>query len=157
MIPPITIAFDTTSGGFAFAVLQGRETLLDWACSQAIKTKPDAWRGRVEKLFARYEPDLIVLPDVEDSHRGKWAKQFMSEIASLAKAHGIDVRLVSRHDVQKKFSISGSTKYEIAVAVSRVFPELAPRLPRQRKPWMSEDRRMGIFDAMSFALTELSQ
>ena len=30
------------------------------------------------------------------------------------------------------------------------FPELAPRLPRFRKPWMSEDYRMSIFDAIAF-------
>jgi hypothetical protein len=32
-------------------------------------------------------------------------------------------------------------------------PELAPRLSRFRKPWMSEDYRMSIFDAVALALT----
>ena len=36
---------------------------------------------------------------------------------------------------------------------SKRFPELAPRLPRSRKPWMSEDYRMSIFDAVALALT----
>jgi hypothetical protein len=32
--------------------------------------------------------------------------------------------------------------------------ELAPRLPRFRKPWMSEDYRMSIFDAVSWAVAQ---
>ena len=42
-------------------------------------------------------------------------------------------------------------KYEIAIAIAKRFPELAPRLPRLRKPWMSEDDRMSIFDAIGLA------
>ena len=30
--------------------------------------------------------------------------------------------------------------------IANRFPELDPRLPRFRKPWMSEDYRMSIFD-----------
>ena len=37
------------------------------------------------------------------------------------------------------------------------FPELAPRLPRFRKLWMSEDERMSIFDALSLALALLEE
>ena len=44
-------------------------------------------------------------------------------------------------------------KQEIAIAIAEHFPELAPRLPRSRKPWMSEDYRMSIFDAVALALT----
>jgi hypothetical protein len=159
MIPntPITLALDTTSGGFAFAVLQGSEALLDWACSEVSKKKPQAWRGRVEKLLTRYEPDLLVIADVEEPRRGQWAKRFTLDIALLARENGIDIRRVSRREVRDRFADSGTTKYEIAIAVARLFPELASRLPRQRKPWMSEDKRMSIFDAVSFALVALSK
>ena len=55
--------------------------------------------------------------------------------------------------MKQAFSESGATtKYEGAVAIAKRFPELAPRLPRFRKPWMSEDYRMSIFDAVGFAL-----
>lgn len=103
MIPntPMTLALDTTSEGFAFAVLQGSETLLDWACSEVSKKKPKAWRDRVEKLLARYAPDLLVLPDVEDSRRGEWTKRFTLAIESLANESGITVRRVSRREVRQ--------------------------------------------------------
>jgi hypothetical protein len=38
------------------------------------------------------------------------------------------------------------------MAIAKRFPELALRLPRFRKPWMSEDYRMSIFDAAAFGL-----
>jgi hypothetical protein len=152
-----TLALDTTSEGFAFAVLQGNKTLLDCACSEVNKKNPQIWRGRVEKIVARYTPDLLVLPDVEDSRRGRWAKRFTLDIESFANERGIAVRRVPRREVQERFADSGTTKHEIALAVTRLFPELISRLPRERKPWMSEDKRMSIFDAVSFALVVLKK
>jgi hypothetical protein len=56
--------------------------------------------------------------------------------------------------VKQEFSESGaSNKFEIAKTIAARFPELTPRLPRFRKPWMSEDYRMSIFDAVAFGLT----
>jgi hypothetical protein len=43
-------------------------------------------------------------------------------------------------------------KDQIARLIVTRFPELAPRLPPERKPWTSEDTRMAIFDAAAFAL-----
>ena len=42
-------------------------------------------------------------------------------------------------------------KNEIARFIAARFPELARSLPPERKPWMSEDSRMAIFDAAAFA------
>jgi hypothetical protein len=44
------------------------------------KTKPQAWRGRVHKLLMRYEPDLVVLADIDEPRRGRWAKRFTIDI-----------------------------------------------------------------------------
>jgi hypothetical protein len=42
-------------------------------------------------------------------------------------------------------------KNEIARFIAARFPELARSLPPERKPWMSEDSRMAIFDAAALA------
>jgi len=45
------------------------------------------------------------------------------------------------------------TKDGVAEIIAKQFPdELGSRLPPQRRPWTSEDYRMGIFDAMALAL-----
>jgi len=154
---PTTLALDTTSDGFSFVVLQGSETLLDWACSQVGRKKPAQWRRRVVQLIERYDPDLLVLANAEEPRRGRWIKRFTLDMESLANERGIAVRHVSRFEVREMFADSGTTKYKIALAITRMFPELEPRLPRERKPWMSEDKRMSIFDAVSFALVALRQ
>ena len=45
------------------------------------------------------------------------------------------------------------TKHALAVLLAARFPkELQTRLPPKRRPWMSEDYRMGIFDAVALAV-----
>ena len=71
----------------------------------------------------------------------------------LTSQSKVRVKSVSRAELKQAFAESGAgTKYEIAMAIANRFPELAPRLPRFRKPWMSEDYRMSIFDAVALAI-----
>jgi hypothetical protein len=78
----------------------------------------------------------------------------ISDISKLPSKRKIRIRSFSRAKVKHAFSESrASTKHEIALEIAKRFSELAPRLPRFRKPWMSEDYRMSIFDAVALALT----
>ena len=45
-----------------------------------------------------------------------------------------------------------ANKETIAAKVAERFPELRPYLPPPRKPWMSEDERMNVFDAVGLGL-----
>jgi Holliday junction resolvasome RuvABC endonuclease subunit len=77
----------------------------------------------------------------------------IDDLSKLSVKRKIKVRSFSRRDVKRRFAESGaSNKQEIAVAIANRFSELAPRLPRFRKPWMSEDYRMSIFDAVALAI-----
>jgi hypothetical protein len=44
-------------------------------------------------------------------------------------------------------------KRQLAEAVAKHIPAFQRYLPRVRKPWMSEDSRMHLFDAAALALT----
>jgi hypothetical protein len=80
-------------------------------------------------------------------------RTLIETITETGRTHGIEVRAIPRRRVIRAFaSVGGATKYAIAVVIAERFPELAPRLPPVRKPWMSEDARMAIFDAMALAL-----
>jgi hypothetical protein len=51
------------------------------------------------------------------------------------------------------FADGRGTKHALAEIIAKRFPgELASRLPPKRKPWMSEDYRMSIFDAVALVL-----
>jgi hypothetical protein len=56
--------------------------------------------------------------------------------------------------VRQLFVADGAaTKFQIAKAIAVEIPELAPRLPGERKIWLPEHANMSIFDAASLALT----
>ena len=64
------------------------------------------------------------------------------------------VTAYSRSDVLSAFAEFGVTnKHDIAKIVAKHVPALERYLPPPRKPWMSEDARMGLFDAAGLALT----
>jgi hypothetical protein len=51
------------------------------------------------------------------------------------------------------FGGAGGTKHALAEIIAHRFPdELGFRLPPKRRPWMSEDSRMDIFDAVALVL-----
>jgi hypothetical protein len=101
---------------------------------------------------------VIVVEDYtgKGSRRCRRVIELIKDISKLALKKKVKVRSISRDQVRKAFSESGAVnKYEITKVIANRFPELAPRLPRFRKPWMSEDYRMSIFDAVAFAVTFL--
>jgi hypothetical protein len=78
----------------------------------------------------------------------------IAEATALAAERRIKVRAVAVRDVRRAFATVGATnKAAVAATLVERFPELAPYLPRRRKPWMSEDERMAIFDATALSVT----
>ena len=72
----------------------------------------------------------------------------------MAKAHKTRVAR-SRKQVSVVLSTDRAlSKHEIAEILAKRFPEeLGSRLPPKRRPWMSEDSRMDIFDAVAMGVT----
>src|SRR2546422_6406966 len=76
-------------------------------------------------------------------------------MTAMARSRKLRVTLFSRERVRQVFFADGKgTKDALAEILAKRFPEeLGFRLPPKRRPWMSEDYRMGIFDAVALALT----
>jgi Holliday junction resolvasome RuvABC endonuclease subunit len=147
-------AVDPLPCGVAFAVLEGPAKLIDWAVKEVKGDKNTGTLEHVALLIAQYQPDIVVVEDYANSRRYPRVKQLIQAIIKLAARSHINTRRISQRAVKTTFSkLRRPTKYEIAIAIAEQFPELAPRLPRMRKPWMSEDDRMSIFDAVALALT----
>jgi hypothetical protein len=110
----------------------------------------------VGELIEHYDPDMVVVEDWvgKGSRRCARIGNLIRAIMVLATMHGIPSRCYSRDRVREAFSTQHAwTKRQIAAAVATQLPELKLRLPRFRKPWMTEDERMAIFNAAAFALT----
>lgn len=150
-----TLAIDPTTCGFGFVVLEGSERLIDWGLGRLEKPEDNIFLKRIEKLLDRTAPQILVLEGMHDSRRGERATAWARLAQMCAVKRGIRVEEISRAEVSERFASSGKTRWEVGLAISRFFPELAPSLPKKRRIWESEDRRMTIFTAASFALTFL--
>jgi hypothetical protein len=149
------LAIDPAGRGFGFAVLEGPEHLIDWGVRGAKARNHVQAIGQLKALLDDYGPDAIVTQKLADPEvrRGYRAKAFLRETVKVAAAYEISLRAVSSRELVRAFSDLGyPTKHKIATRIGELFPELAPRVPPFRKPWMSEDYRMAIFDAVAFGL-----
>lgn len=101
-----------------------------------------------------YQPDFMVLEDASavDSRRAPRIRRLVRQIISLAGNCDVKVELVLRKEIGQMLLGKKATKYEIAQMLAECFQQLSHRLPPKRKPWMSEDYRMDIFDAVAFGL-----
>jgi Holliday junction resolvasome RuvABC endonuclease subunit len=150
------LAIDPSTRGFGFALLEGPNRLIDWGVKETKKNKTARTLKLIDDLIDVYLPSVIVVEDYagKGSRRCRRIQGLINDISKLASKKKVRVKSFARLKVMQAFSESGaSTKHEIAVAIAKRFPELEPRLPRFRKPWMSEDYRMSIFDAAAFGLT----
>jgi hypothetical protein len=154
--PSRLIGLDPTRRGFAYVILEVPHNLIDWGVVQA---EGGACVKRLEQLLERYEPESFILEDytASECRRSKRTKEFLWSLEMLALLKGMGAVRVGRKAVRQRFAPHGASKQSIATAIADRFPELRARLPRARKPWMSEDERMNIFDALSFALASMTE
>ena len=149
----LVLSLAPTSRGLGFAVMEGPQRLIDWGV-KSTKAKENAQCiARAKELIRHYQPDVIVLEDCQGSRRGARVQQLIRSILRLSKEKKIPARCFSRRKIQQSFpTADATTKREIAFAIVEQLPELAPQFPPRRQPWMTEDHRMTIFDAVSLTL-----
>ena len=153
------LAIDPFSRGFGFVVLEGKDDLIDWGLKiwRLQAGNRNTWcLKQAGRLIDQYQPAVVVLENItgKRSRRGLRVQELIRKMLALAQEHKIRVRRLAPSDIQKAFApVGATTKHQIALVIARQLPELAVHTPRYRKPWMSEDARMSIFDAAAFALT----
>lgn len=152
--PKRVLAIDPTSRGFGFVVFESPTTLIDWG-TKSIRQQDEAETlAKILKLIHHYQAENMVLEDHRGSRRCARVQSLLDGVCRLATAEGLKTRCIPVSRVKKVFgTFRANTKHEIAHVVGQQLPELAPELPRFRKPWMNEDYRMAIFDAAALALT----
>jgi Holliday junction resolvasome RuvABC endonuclease subunit len=148
------LAIAPTTRGVGFAVLEGKDSLVDWGVKTVQGDKNANSLARVEELIAQYRPGVLVLQDIKDSRRSQRIKVLSRKIVDLAETRNVSVKVFSQEQVRRTYFTNGlGTKHEIAELIAQRFPdELGTRLPKKRKAWMSEQYQMGIFDAVALAL-----
>src|SRR5882672_4246436 len=91
------------SRGFGFVLFEGPLALLDWGAAEARgKEKRETLLARVNALFARYQPNVIVLQDMSErgTHRPHRIRRLNEAIAEAAEQCAFPVAFFSRSEVR---------------------------------------------------------
>ena len=153
------LAIYPNTRGFAFVVFEGPLAPVDWGVTEIRGTnKNKRCLRRIAMLFGQYEPDALVLQNMSEPdggvHRARRIRNLNDAIVVLAETQGIPAFAYSRAQVRQCFGHLGpATKHSIAEAIAKHIPAFERFLPPVRKIWMSEDARMGLFDAVALVLT----
>lgn len=142
--------------GIAYVVFEGPQSPVDWGMSDPRgDTRKDKAVRYVANLLDRYSPEIVVLRDrmgMPASPRRLY--KLLEALEKLTDAKAVPSTSLSRPQVREAFASLGSpTRYEIVKAIARHIPHFEPYVPPVRKIWKTEDRRMGLFDAIALALT----
>jgi hypothetical protein len=153
-----TLAIDLSSRGFAYAIFDGGE-LADWGIRRISGNKNAACLDGVRNLVHWYLPEVIVLEryDASASRRSARIKALANRIVRLAESLEISSVRIPWSMVQEAVGQSPkATKEQIAARIAELFPKIRRQAPPKRKPWMSEDERMNLFDAVALGTATLA-
>lgn len=142
--------------GIGFIIFNGPRLPIDWGVRWTRNDKNAKGVAKVADLIDRYQPDVVVFEDHrgEGSRRAKRIEDLLDAIAAMVRGRNIETARYSRHLVRHRFAADGAaTKFQIAKVIAETLPDLAPRLPAERKIWLPEHANMSIFDAAALALT----
>jgi hypothetical protein len=153
----LVLAIYPHTHGFAFVLFEGPLAPVDWATVEVRgDDKNRQCLRRISQLFGKYAPDALVLQNMSEGsvRRAARIRDLNEATVLLAETQSIPVFAFSRMQVRQGFGHLGVvTKYSVAEGIAKHVPAFERFLPPTRKIWMSEDARMGIFDAAALILT----
>ena len=154
---PFVLAIYGTTRGFAFVLFDGPESPFDWGMKEIKeKHKNVKTMEAIGDIVDRYQPDSLVIEDTstKDCRRSSRIRKLYRMVVHLADSESIDHYRYTKAEVRACFTEAGATtKAEIAKAIAIRIPAFKFRLPRTRKPWMTEDPRQYVFDAAALGIT----
>ncbi len=150
------LAVFPTTYGFGFVVFEGPLRLVDWGVKRIASKDHAENLAKIDACVEWFEPDTLVVENIAGggSSKGKRVTRLIRTVVRRARKQRIHIEAFSRDRIRQAFSVVGAfTKHEIATVIAKDYEVLAPLLPSRRRIWMTEDQRMGVFDAAALALT----
>lgn len=149
------LALCLQSRGFAFALFESFLSPIDWGLRHArTKAKNAQCLAHLDRLFAQYAPDVLVLEDVpaRGDRRATRIHELHHAVVDLAQGRGVAVRLLTREAVLAHIApLSSVTKQALAEKIAQQLPALRRYVPPPRKPWLGQHPNLGIFEAAALA------
>lgn len=133
--------------GFGYAVMQEPNNLIDFGVANVNPISNDKIIKRIAKMIEFYHPTVLLIPR---GYNGKRVMALLSLIITLSSYYRIPLFQYTRQQIQHVFEqFHAKSKYDIAVQLVSVFPQLHSWLPRKRGTADPESYTAVIFDAMS--------
>lgn len=148
------LAIRPTGRGFGFVVLEGPQSLLDWGVKEARPADTAQLVRKVAALLHQYLPELLVVEDTgQANRRSSRARSLADELVHVASERVVSIRLLTKRKAKRiLWPDTKPTQSRVAREFAGTFPELKSSLPPERKPWMSQDARFAIFEALMLGL-----
>lgn len=151
----VILALYPNTRGLGFACVNMPDRLVEYGIVTVRPICNERLIKRIRKFLDFYRPKLVVVRGVDaDTPRGRRIALLVAEVGKMAE--GMDIKLYgyTRQQIKDVFDVFGeTTKHGIAHKIAKWFPELGDHAPKIRRPWMDEDYYMGVFDALSLAIT----
>jgi|ERR1039458_2050231 Holliday junction resolvasome RuvABC endonuclease subunit len=148
-------AVSLSANGFGYAVMEDN-ALVEYRNKVFLTDKNTNSLTNIDKLIGRYQPDVLVLHDVnaKGTYRASRIKELHRKVIALAKKHKLKVEKFSNTELRTMLlNNPKGTKHDMAERIVKQFSdELASRVPPKRRDWTSEYARMDIFDAVALAV-----
>lgn len=141
-----------------YAALGAHRHLLDWGMIFYQRSRPHqliSATKRLESLLGRINPSTIVvaLPTLKANEEIAAVQSIAMSLRFAAASRSIKIIRLRRSVLRAAFAPRNArSKREIALRLAEAFPELAWKLPPERKIWKKEDPSMAIFDALAGAV-----
>lgn len=152
------LALALRSQRLGVAVTEGSLELVHWGVIHFKGNTKDATARatmRVAQLFVRFMPSVIAIERSQSNSaiNARELTALYGRIRREAIRLSVPVYRSDRDKVRRAFHDLGAlSKDDIAAILAKMFPELSPRLPPQRKTWKHEHPAMPIFDAVALAV-----
>ena len=150
------LAIALSTDGVGYTLFEGPRNLVDWQIHRIRADRNKKSLMRVEILFERCQPDILIIEDYAGagSRRRARIRRLIRSIKYRADKQVIETHQFSRGQLRAWFAPFGATtKHQIATKITAWFPELKRILPPKPKPWIPEHPAMMVFDAIAMVIT----
>ncbi len=150
------VSIELTAPGFAFAILEGPERLIDWG-GREVHGDVSVFLDKFRRLLERYRPDALVLEEPAGSRRGERGREWLAWAEDLASKRGLGLHTIASEEFRWRVPLMRKNRHAVAAAIAGQFPQLRPALPDKRRPWQAEPARIAVFVAIARALAAFAR